>query len=66
METLLDVKNLTCSFRTDMGTARAVDGVSFSLQAGETLGVVGESGCGKTVTALAILRLIQDPPADGP
>ena len=62
MDTLISVKDLRCSFQTDAGTARAVDGVSFSIGAGETLGLVGESGCGKTVTALAIMRLIQDPP----
>ena len=62
MEPLLAVKNLRCSFATDTGTARAVDGVSFAIGAGETLGVVGESGCGKTVTALAIMRLVQNPP----
>jgi oligopeptide/dipeptide ABC transporter ATP-binding protein len=61
-ETLLDIQNLTCSFRTADGAARAVDDVSFSVSRAETLGVVGESGCGKTVTALAILRLIPSPP----
>jgi len=61
-ETLLEITNLTCSFRTAEGVARAVDDVSFSVMRGETLGVVGESGCGKTVTALAILRLIPSPP----
>jgi oligopeptide/dipeptide ABC transporter ATP-binding protein len=61
-ETLLDIRNLTCSFRTADGAARAVDDVSFSVARAETLGVVGESGCGKTVTALAILRLIPSPP----
>ena len=61
-ETLLEIRHLTCSFRTADGLARAVDDVSFSIMRGETLGVVGESGCGKTVTALAILRLIPDPP----
>jgi oligopeptide/dipeptide ABC transporter ATP-binding protein len=61
-EILLDIRNLTCSFRTADGAARAVDDVSFSIMRGETLGVVGESGCGKTVTALAILRLIPSPP----
>ncbi|UCH83950.1 MAG: ABC transporter ATP-binding protein [Candidatus Latescibacterota bacterium] len=59
---LLEIKHLSCSFRTDDGIARAVDDVSLAIHPGETLGVVGESGCGKTVTALAILRLIQDPP----
>ncbi len=61
-EVLLEIRNLTCSFRTADGAARAVDDVSFSVLQGETLGVVGESGCGKTVTALAVLRLIPNPP----
>ena len=59
---LIEIKHLKCSFRTDDGVAKAVEDVSFAIRPGETLGVVGESGCGKTVTALAILRLIQDPP----
>jgi len=59
---ILSVENLTISFSTPEGTGRAVDGVSFSVEAEETLGLVGESGCGKTVTALSILRLIQEPP----
>ncbi|HXQ22214.1 MAG TPA: ABC transporter ATP-binding protein [Candidatus Acidoferrales bacterium] len=54
---LLDVRNLRTSFFTPQGEARAVDGVSFSVDAGKTLGLVGESGCGKTMTALSILRL---------
>jgi oligopeptide/dipeptide ABC transporter ATP-binding protein len=62
MEPLLDIRDLSVSFRTEDGVARAVDGVSFAVHPGETLGLVGESGCGKTVTALSILRLIQDPP----
>ena len=61
-EPLLEIKHLTCGFRTAEGVARAVDDVSFSVARGETVGVVGESGCGKTVTALAILRLIPEPP----
>ncbi len=61
-ETLLDIRHLTCSFHTADGVARAVDDVSFTVARGETVGVVGESGCGKTVTALAILRLIPEPP----
>jgi peptide/nickel transport system ATP-binding protein/oligopeptide transport system ATP-binding protein len=62
MDILLDVQNLTCSFDTDQGSARALDQVSFSIRPGETLGLVGESGCGKTVTALSIMRLVQSPP----
>jgi peptide/nickel transport system ATP-binding protein len=60
---LLEVSDLAVSFRTDEGTVPAVDGVSFELPAGGTVGVVGESGCGKSVTALAIMRLLPVPPA---
>src|SRR5512136_2991612 len=59
---LLDVKNLQISFFTDEGEVRAVDGVSFSINKGETLALVGESGCGKSVTALALARLVATPP----
>jgi peptide/nickel transport system ATP-binding protein len=59
---LLRVENLQTYFFTDAGVLRAVDGVSLRIAPGETLGVVGESGCGKTVTALSILRLVPDPP----
>jgi peptide/nickel transport system ATP-binding protein/oligopeptide transport system ATP-binding protein len=62
VEHLLDVRNLTVSFDTPEGRARAVDDTSFSIRPGETLGLVGESGCGKTVTALALMRLVQTPP----
>jgi len=58
---LLTVSDLRTYFYTGAGTARAVDGVSFGIASGETLGIVGESGCGKSVTALSILRLIQPP-----
>jgi peptide/nickel transport system ATP-binding protein/oligopeptide transport system ATP-binding protein len=58
----LSVKNLRTYFRTYEGWVKAVDGVDFSIRRGETLGLVGESGCGKTVTAFSILRLIQQPP----
>ena len=59
---LLEVDNLKTRFFTRDGVVRAVDGVSFSIAAGETLAVVGESGCGKSVTSLSILRLIASPP----
>ena len=59
---LLDIRSLETQFFTDDGLARAVDGVSYSLARGETVGVVGESGCGKSVTALSVLRLIPNPP----
>jgi oligopeptide/dipeptide ABC transporter ATP-binding protein len=62
MEPLLSVKDLVVEFSTEKGIARAVDGVSFDLQKGETLGLVGESGCGKSVTSLAIMQLIPVPP----
>jgi len=58
MSTLLEVKNLCTYFETQRGTVRAVDGVDFTLNEGDTLGVVGESGCGKTVLALSIMRLV--------
>ncbi len=62
MSKLLEVKNLKTYFYTDDGVAKAVDDVSFTLDKGETLGLVGESGCGKSVSALSIMRLIPDPP----
>ncbi|HUS82804.1 MAG TPA: ABC transporter ATP-binding protein [Dehalococcoidia bacterium] len=62
MGTLLEVKNLKTHFFTDDGVVRAVDGISYDLEEGETIGLVGESGCGKSVSALSLLRLIPTPP----
>ena len=59
---LLEVQRLKTNFYTFEGIARAVDNVSFFLEEGETLGLVGESGCGKSVTALSVMRLIPQPP----
>ena len=59
---VLELKNLQTHFFTDMGVARSVDGVSYKVHEGQTLGVVGESGCGKSVTALSIMGLIPKPP----
>ncbi len=59
---LLEVRDLVTEFRTERGTIRAVDGVSFAIPERGTLGVVGESGCGKSVTALSIMRLVASPP----
>jgi peptide/nickel transport system ATP-binding protein len=61
-EPLLEVDNLRTHFHTLNGVVRSVDGVSYTVRAGRTLGVVGESGCGKSVTALSILRLVPTPP----
>ena len=61
-DNLIEVKGLKTHFFTDEGVSPAVDGVDYSVKKGETLGVVGESGCGKSVTALSILRLIPEPP----
>ena len=55
---LLEVRDLATHFILDEGTVRALEGVSFEIEAGETLGLVGESGCGKSVTALSILRIL--------
>jgi len=62
MEPLLDVKNLRTQFFTQDGVVKAVDDVSFHIMPGETLGIVGESGCGKSITAMSIMRLIPSPP----
>ena len=60
-EIILEVKDLIVAFQTESGLQRAVDGVSFQLKKGSTLGIVGESGCGKSVTALSIMRLLPKP-----
>jgi peptide/nickel transport system ATP-binding protein len=59
---LLEIDGLVTQFSTEHGVVTAVDGVSFEIPSGKTLGVVGESGCGKSVTALSVMRLIQEPP----
>ncbi|GLC88170.1 ABC transporter ATP-binding protein [Lysinibacillus piscis] len=61
-EKVLEVKNLQTYFYSSEGIAKAVDGVSFTLHKGETLGIVGESGCGKSMTSLSLLRLVPSPP----
>lgn len=61
---LLQVKDLKTYFYTDDGIVKAVDGIDFTIKKGETLGMVGESGCGKSVSALSILQLVQDPPGE--
>src|SRR5918993_5449062 len=60
-ESLLSVRNLKTYFTQDEGTVRAVDGVSFDMAPGATLGIVGESGCGKSITARSILRIVDRP-----
>ena len=62
MPPLLDIRDLRTEFRTGRGIVRAVDGISYTVEAGETVAVVGESGSGKSVGAMSILRLIPDPP----
>jgi len=64
MEPLMEINNLTTRFHTQDGTVNAVNGISYTLNHGEILGVVGESGCGKSVHALSIMRLIQIPPGE--
>ena len=59
---VLDVKNLRTVFFTNSGLFKAVDDISFTVKRGETLAIVGESGCGKSVTALSLMRLVPDPP----
>jgi len=64
MEPLMRISELHTRFHTQDGTVNAVNGISYAMQPGEVLGVVGESGCGKSVHALSILRLIQIPPGE--
>ncbi|WP_110927909.1 ABC transporter ATP-binding protein [Bacillus massiliglaciei] len=64
MEKLLEVKNLHISFHTYAGTVKAVRGVDFEVNSGEAVAIVGESGCGKSVTAKSIMRLLETPPAE--
>ena len=66
MEPLLDVKNLSIAFETDAGLSRPVDDISFKVYPGQTLAVVGESGCGKSISAMSILRLLPTPPTRYP
>ena len=61
-QTLVDIRDLCTWFHSDEGVAKAVDGVSYKIPAGRTIGLVGESGCGKSVTALSIMRLVPSPP----
>ena len=61
-DSLLNIEDLQTYFFTPEGVVKAVDGVSFDILRGQTLGVLGESGCGKSVTALSIMRLIPSPP----
>ena len=60
-EKLIQVKNLHTYFYTDAGVVKAVNGISFDVEKGQTIGIVGESGCGKSVTSLSLMRLIQEP-----
>ena len=62
MADILKVEGLETQFRTQDGMVHAVNGVSFNLKEGETLGIVGESGCGKSVTMMSMMRLIPSPP----
>jgi peptide/nickel transport system ATP-binding protein len=62
VDTVLEVDDLRTVFFTRQGLVKAVDGISFSLRRGEILAIVGESGCGKSMTALSVMRLVPNPP----
>ncbi|MGB5845197.1 MAG: ATP-binding cassette domain-containing protein, partial [Anaerolineales bacterium] len=62
MDPILEVKDLIVQFHTQDGIVHAVNGVSYAAEAGQTLGIVGESGCGKSVSVLSAMRLIPEPP----
>ena len=62
MPKLLEIEGLKTQFYTSAGTVKAVDGITYDVDEGETVAIVGESGCGKSVSAMSILRLIPDPP----
>jgi len=62
MPPILQIKNLSTHFETARGTVKAVDGVDLCVNEGDTLGIAGESGCGKTVLALSVMRLVPRPP----
>ena len=62
LSNLLKIEDLRVQFQTPMGTVKAVDGISYTVAAGETVAIVGESGCGKSMSALSVLRLIPSPP----
>ena len=64
MSNLLEIEDLRVEFRTQMGTVKAVDGISYTVSAGETVAIVGESGCGKSMSALSVLRLVPSPPGE--
>ena len=64
MSELLEIEDLRVQFQTQMGTVKAVDGISYTVAAGETVAIVGESGCGKSMSALSVLRLVPNPPGE--
>ena len=61
---ILDIKNLRTTFDTHDGLVHAVNGISYQLHEGESLGIVGESGCGKSVSMLSVMKLLPEPPAN--